>query len=333
MSSTWSRKHQSAGARMLSAAAVLALAPLTLTACAPSNGTSGLEDGIQVVASTNVWGDVAHSVAGEFVEVTSIIDSTAEDPHEFSAGARELQQVSKADIIIVNGGGYDDFMTDLIEGSSSSAVVIDVSVVSAPIAATTSGEPNEHYWYDLESVQATAELIEVTVAKLLNDAAVQRGAASPTDDLDTLAATAAEFLNELEKLQTLLAEDKSAHSDTGGYAKVRTMLMTEALPQYLLEDAGYADQTPPELAQAVEAGNEIPVVALQRASELLTGDADVQVDLLAVTQEDLSSQTQLLIEAAAWSDVDTMMFSELLPDGKTYLEWMREKINELMARD
>ncbi len=68
--------------RTTAAALGAALAALTLTAC----GTSPDSDGeIRVVASTNVWGSVAQAVAGDRLEVTSIVTEPSADPHSYEA--------------------------------------------------------------------------------------------------------------------------------------------------------------------------------------------------------------------------------------------------------
>src|SRR5690554_4959959 len=88
---------------------------VTLAGCAPQSGAA--DDGtISVVASTNVYGNIAESVGGDLIEVTSIIDDPSQDPHSFEADARVQLALSKADIVIENGGGYDPFVHKLLAG-------------------------------------------------------------------------------------------------------------------------------------------------------------------------------------------------------------------------
>ena len=81
-------------------------------------------EGLSVVASTNVYGDIAQSLAGDLATVTSIIDSAAIDPHSYEASAQDQLAIANADIVIENGGGYDPFVDVLVEGSGSSAIVV-----------------------------------------------------------------------------------------------------------------------------------------------------------------------------------------------------------------
>jgi zinc/manganese transport system substrate-binding protein len=74
-----------------------------------------------VVASTNVYGDIAKVVGGDNVSVTAIINKTSQDPHSYEATAQDRLAVSKADLVVENGGGYDDFLHTLVEDSSIDA--------------------------------------------------------------------------------------------------------------------------------------------------------------------------------------------------------------------
>src|SRR5689334_15091366 len=96
---------------VLAAAAVAAL--LGVTACGTAAGSTD-SAGLRVVASTDVWGDVASAVAGRHAQVTSVITDPSADPHEYEASARTRLAVSRADAVIENGGGYDDFMSRLV---------------------------------------------------------------------------------------------------------------------------------------------------------------------------------------------------------------------------
>ena len=60
---------------------------------------------IDVVASTSVYGDIAKSVGGDKVSVTSIISKTSQDPHSYEASTQDKLAVSKAQLVIDNGAG------------------------------------------------------------------------------------------------------------------------------------------------------------------------------------------------------------------------------------
>src|SRR6478609_11298297 len=96
--------------------AALAGFSLLLTACGTGGGapsaSRGADDSpgtINVVASTNVYGDIARAIGGDKVSVTAIITKTSQDPHSYEATAQDRLAISKAELVIENGGGYDGF--------------------------------------------------------------------------------------------------------------------------------------------------------------------------------------------------------------------------------
>ena len=113
----------------LLAVAALSAAALALVGCSggtPEAGgggeaTGGAGDGLLVVASTDVYADIAQAIGGDLVTTQAIISGTAADPHSYEATARDQLAVDDADLIILNGGGYDSFMDTLIEASGTGA--------------------------------------------------------------------------------------------------------------------------------------------------------------------------------------------------------------------
>src|SRR6476660_3734756 len=93
---------------------VLAVAiPLVAGAC--GSGAAPAGSALPVVASTNVYGDIAAQIGGTDVDVTSVLSDPNADPHLFGPGTRNGLAVSKARLLIENGVGYDDFMGKLAD--------------------------------------------------------------------------------------------------------------------------------------------------------------------------------------------------------------------------
>src|SRR5207249_8939513 len=65
---------------------------------------------IAVVAAENFYGDITKQIGGNHVNVTSILSDPNVDPHEYQSNYQAAQSVSKAQLVIENGGGYDDWM-------------------------------------------------------------------------------------------------------------------------------------------------------------------------------------------------------------------------------
>ncbi|WJZ03645.1 metal ABC transporter solute-binding protein, Zn/Mn family [Corynebacterium freiburgense] len=105
--------------RLLSISAVALLAvscssPSTTESNASSASSSANTDTVQIVASTQVWADVAEKVVPN-AEIKPIITGQDIDPHSFEPTASDLAEARDADIIVVGGGGYDAWLYNGVE--------------------------------------------------------------------------------------------------------------------------------------------------------------------------------------------------------------------------
>lgn len=276
------------------------LGTLALTSCSSEPADDGK---VHVVASINVWGNIAQSVGGDEVSVTSLIDDDTEDPHEYAASATDLVKIADADLIIVNGGGYDDFASQLLESANTEAIILTVSEIA------DTGIQNEHYWYDFTTVTAVATQLSDQFKQL-----------APGDDVhaqDRLN----RFLQGVKDLTFRAWDIAEAHPG-------RSALLTEPLPYYLLAEAGFSDATPAGLTTAVESGSEIPVTALRDSLGLIQGGS---LTLLARNAQTDSAQVDSLIAAAENAGVPVLEFRELLPADTNYFDWMSGYVSQLEA--
>src|SRR5205823_1113978 len=90
---------------------------LALAGCGGvANGSrgSGGADGIRVVATENFWGSIAAQLAGTHANVQSIIVDPSEDPHSYEPTAAGARTLASAQLVIVNGVGYDPWAPRLL---------------------------------------------------------------------------------------------------------------------------------------------------------------------------------------------------------------------------
>ena len=267
-----------------------------------------------VVTTTSVYADVVRVVGGEAVAVDPIIDSTAQDPHSYEATARDRLAVEQADLVVLNGGGYDVFMEDLADAAG----VPVVDAVAASRLAEATGKPtpheghehdghvhggvNEHVWYDLDSMDQVAETVADRLAEL--DPA---GA-------ETYRANARAFADELAGLREDLA---AAPADNAAF------VATEPVAVYLLEDAGLHNDTPAEFTAAIENGTDVAPLVLQQVREQIL---DGHVQLLAFNAQTASGQTEQLRDDVLEAGTAVVEFTETLPENTTYVEWMTDNV-------
>jgi ABC-type Zn uptake system ZnuABC Zn-binding protein ZnuA len=65
---------------------------------------------LHVVAAENFYGDIARQIGGDRVSVTSIMSDPNIDPHQYESNVHDAKALSSADLVIENGGGYDDWI-------------------------------------------------------------------------------------------------------------------------------------------------------------------------------------------------------------------------------
>jgi len=125
--------------------ATLPLSALLLAGCGGESTAAGDGDGTTVVTSTNVYASIVSAIAGDAVEVEPIIDDAAQDPHEYEATSRDQLTLSRADMVVMNGGGYDSFVTTMLNALDTEPVVVDaVSVSDLPGAAEAAESGHDH---------------------------------------------------------------------------------------------------------------------------------------------------------------------------------------------
>lgn len=328
---------------ILSLAAIVALAGCANTPAAPA------ADGVAIVATTDVYGSIAQSIGGDAVSVTSIIEGATHDPHSYEANVQDQLAVSKAQLVISNGGGYDPFIETLLEASKTEAVVIVASEASGLLDGSAkdphadeghadvhaedehaedehAGEGddatqeipdkhnhiegfNEHVWYDFHAVESIAAEIAHELSEI------------DPDNAATFEANLAEFSAELEGLEEL-ATALRVESEGKGVA------ITEPVPTYLLTEVGLDNRTPEEFSEAIEEGTDVSPATLR--DTLATLDSD-SLAMLAYNSQTASPETQKLREEAESRGIPVVEFTETLPDGADYVSWMTGNLEAISA--
>jgi len=91
-------------------------------------GGASLANGgqLQVIASHGILADVARVIAGDHAEVSSLIPVGA-DPHAFMPTPSDLTTVAKAELVIINGAGYEEALLDAVENAGEGGNIVNAS--------------------------------------------------------------------------------------------------------------------------------------------------------------------------------------------------------------
>ena len=99
---------------------------------------------LKVVASFSILGDLAKQVGGEDVTVTTLVGPNG-DAHVFQPTPKDAKALKDADIIIVNGLGFEGWIDRLIAASGATAPVV---VASQGVRTLTLKDPEEDHHHD-----------------------------------------------------------------------------------------------------------------------------------------------------------------------------------------
>jgi zinc/manganese transport system substrate-binding protein len=268
--------------------------------------TSSRPKAINVVASTDVYADIARSIGGAVVHVTSFISDPDQDPHSYEASPQNQLAISKAALVIENGGGYDDFMDRMITASHAKATVLNVVDISGKKAAAGQGL-NEHVWYDFPTVALLAGKVAAALTQIDGKKEV------------LFQANAKAFTGQV---QMLVTDEERLKASYGGEG----VAITEPVPLYLLEAIGLPNETPPAFSAAVEEGNDMSPLVLKQTLDLFTQG---KVTALVYNEQTSGPLTEQVKRAAVKANVPVVPVTETLPEGKSYLGWMRANLDNL----
>lgn len=281
-------------------------------ACGDGKKTEGARVPI-VVASTDVWGSVAHAIAGDHAKVTSIITGAAADPHSFEASPADATAIIDATLVVYNGGGYDQWVDDILTShpgvaSIDAYALLDAAALGEPAQASTP-PANEHVFYDLDTAKAVAAAVADSLA---GDDPSHRA------DYQSNAQT---FSREADAVRQIETSIRTTHPGA-------TVVATEPVAHYMLIAAGLADKTPKGFTSAVEQDTDPAPVDVAAMLDLIAGR---QVDAVLINPQTATAVTKKIQAAADSAGVPIVTITETLPAGTDYLAWQRDTASRLAA--
>ena len=114
-----------------------------LTACGSNNESKIVEDKVNVVTTFYPLYYLTNTIGGDAVNVINLIP-TGVEPHDWTPKSQDLQNASKAQLLIYQGSGFEGWFSDFQKGldADSSVKIVEASHGIQLIAAT--GEEDEH---------------------------------------------------------------------------------------------------------------------------------------------------------------------------------------------
>lgn len=104
---------------------VLALACLLLAAaagCGASSGKGLVKGKVNVVTSFYTMYDFTQKIGGKHVNVINLVPAGVE-PHDWTPKSKDIQNITKSELLIYNGAGFEGWIDQFLSGAGSGAKV------------------------------------------------------------------------------------------------------------------------------------------------------------------------------------------------------------------
>jgi zinc/manganese transport system substrate-binding protein len=315
--------------------ALTAAGALLVTACGGSTTeASESSDRPTIVVSTNIMGDVVGNIVGDAADVITVMPVGA-DPHDFQPSAQQIAQLNDADAVILNGGGFEEGLLDIVEAAEADGTVV-FEAISAVETLEFAGhdehsdddehdddeddehsDGDPHFFSDPVRVATAADAISEFVIAEIDGI-----------DADVVRAATASYLEELAALDSEITLTLDAVSPTDRVLVTNHEVLTYFADRYDFEIIG----------TVIPGGTTVDSADAQALAELAS---IIEAEGIPAVFADTSSSDELAqtlaLEAGAIEVVQ--LYSESLgpeySDGATYLEMMRtnaERIAEALSR-
>ena len=259
-----------------------------------SNGANGSD----IIATTNVWADVASAVTGS--DVDAIITGDAVDPHHYEPSAKDLSRIKEADTVVANGGAYD---AALYTAAEQDRIIYAIPLLDEHEAhdhehahdhahMPNSLDELEHAWFAPEKVLQVAE-----------------------DIADRTGGDASDVKQRIGDIQSKLNAVPHVHIG-----------MTETIAAGLVWGTELHDITPEEYVKASLNHQEPPASAVAAFLEQIERG---ELDMLFVNPQSTNSATQRLADAAKAHNVPVVEIRETPPAGQNFLDYFEEIVGQI----
>ncbi len=271
---------------------------------------------LKVVVSFSILKDLTQIIGGNEVEVSSIVPLNS-DPHIYQPTPDIAALISQADIVILNGLGFEGWIDRLLEATKFKGKIVISSagisprVLLDPALSSATSVPDPHAWHDVQHVMVYVKNICVALKEADKDPAHQHLFQQRTEDYLKKLKDLDQWIQ--QKFQEIPEDQRkiiSAH-DAFGYFAARYHLKMYALQ-------GISTESEPSAKQ---------VAALI--------DLIRQEKIKALFMENMTNHRMLdQVSAETQIDIGGTLYTDSLSDeqgpAKTYLEMMKHNVSTIL---
>lgn len=259
---------------------------------------------VKVVVSVEQWADVVRARAGACAVVTALVTGSAGDPHDYEPSPSDNAAIAGAELVVVNGAGYDEWATKAVDAASPRPAVLDVGEVTA-----TPEGANPHLWYSPEAVDLVG--------------------AAATDQLKTARPDAAAYFDDrVADADAAFAPYRAAVERATGALGGTAFAATESVFAPMADHLGMVDATPEGFARATANESEPSPGDLAAFEDALRNR---KVAVLIVNSQASSSVRDQLRGIADDSDVPVVEVTETpAPGSGSFVDWQVAQLDALV---
>lgn len=293
------RKIKSRITKSLFIMELMGMIMLLASACSNKKGAKTNYDKVSIVTTTNVYADIAKNVVGKYGSIQAIIKNSATDPHDFEPTTADAKELTKANIIVANGLGYDTWMNKLASSVSKKPVL-----VGEDLMGLKKGD-NPHIWYDLDMPTKYVSYLVKRLSKL-----DKKHAAYFKENGD-------KYLAKVAKIKQIAKSTDKKNN--------KPVFVSEPVFDYGLEEAGYkiGDK---EFEEAIENGTDPSPKTINKMTNEIK---DKKIAFFVNNTQASSSTVKTFVKLAKENGVPVLNVRETIPNHMTYLDWMRENYQNL----
>ena len=303
------------------ATAFLLATPFALAACGsdeaqqPESAGNCVTTPVNVVVSVDQWGDIVSALGGDCAKVTTVLAGSSVDPHDFEPSPADAAKFQGAQLVVINGGHYDEWAAKLAQSTAPNAIV--VSAIGADDDDHDHGDGNgghahehsnnPHAWYNPSAVTGVADTITEELGQLAPDAR------------DYFAQRRTEFTTSMQPYQQLITDIKTK-------APGKRYAATEAVFDDMAAAVGMVNVTPAGFQAASSNETDPSPADLDAFLRLL---ADHGADVLIYNTQTEGSVPKQIRAAAESAGIPVVDVTETVAPGADSFEaW---QVNQLTA--
>lgn len=267
-------------------------------------GTPLFAKPIFIVAAENMYGDIAKQIGGMHVDVTTILSNPDQDPHSFELTPSVGYALTKAQLVIINGVGYDAWADRLLSHQTQNRPKI---ILAQDILGKKMGD-NPHLWYDIDGMQKLSQYLAKQYIDLM------------PENRNLFEANLAQFSNQLTQIKKRIETIKSHHLGL-------FVAATEPVCGIMVEKLGFEMGEQNFQWVIMNGGEPSPRQVAQFEDDL----RQKKIKLLFYNAQVITPETDRLKQIANQANIPIIGVSETMPEGMSYQQWMNDTLSKIEA--